>query len=193
MLQDADFTGAGLPARVFVDLAHRHPNFLFAKLEVLLPGQKCAEIVEQTAGQVQIIYGLGGVAMLDGLAHGASAMMPGAACLEVYVRVYELYLKGQRQEAKALFYRLIPYLTFALQHLEIAVHIEKLVLVKRGILPSARMRRPTVHVDSTMRRKCGSWRMTPQLYRSNVAPAAPFRRDGECRGSNRTSAFVRLS
>ena len=52
--------------------------------------------------------------MMDGLVHGASAMMPGAACIEVYVRVYELYARGQRDEAKALFHRLIPYLTFAL-------------------------------------------------------------------------------
>ena len=95
MLQDADFTGAGMPAKVFVELSHKHPNFRFAKLEVTLPGEKCAEIVEQTKGQVQIIYGLGGIAMMDGLAHGASAMMPGAACLEVYVRVYELYQEGR--------------------------------------------------------------------------------------------------
>jgi 2-keto-3-deoxy-L-arabinonate dehydratase len=148
MLQDADFTGAGLPAQVFVDLARRHDNFLFAKLEVTLPGQKCADIVAQTDGKVQIIYGLGGVAMLDGLAHGASAMMPGAACLEVYVRVHRLYSDGRQDEAKALFYRLIPYLTFALQHIEIAVGIEKIVLQKRGILPNARMRKPTLTVDS---------------------------------------------
>ena len=148
MLQDADFTGAGLPARVFTDLARQHPNFLFAKLEVTLPGQKCAEIVQQTGGQVQVIYGLGGVAMLDGLAHGASAMMPGAACLEVYVRVYELYSGGRREEAKALFHRLIPYLTFALQHLEVAVRIEKMVLETRGILPNMRMRQPTITVDA---------------------------------------------
>jgi 4-hydroxy-tetrahydrodipicolinate synthase len=148
MLQDADFTGAGLPAQVFVDLARRHANFLFAKLEVTLPGQKCADIVAQTDGKVQIIYGLGGVAMLDGLAHGASAMMPGAACLEVYVRVHRLYADGRKDEAKALFYRLIPYLTFALQHIEIAVGIEKIVLQKRGILPNARMRKPTLTVDS---------------------------------------------
>jgi 2-keto-3-deoxy-L-arabinonate dehydratase len=148
MLQDADFTGAGLPASVMVDLAHKHSNFLFAKLEVTLPGAKCADIVEQTKGQVQIIYGLGGVAMLDGLAHGASAMMPGAAALEVYVRVYQLYTAGKRQEAKELFHRLIPYLTFALQHLEVAVRIEKTVMEKRGILPNARMRQPTLTVDS---------------------------------------------
>src|SRR5256885_16159914 len=69
MLQDADFTGAGLPANVFIDLARRHSNFRFAKLEVTLPGTKCAEIVEKSSGQVQVIYGLGGIAMLDGLSH----------------------------------------------------------------------------------------------------------------------------
>jgi dihydrodipicolinate synthase/N-acetylneuraminate lyase len=149
MLQDADFTGAGLPARVFVELAHNHPNFRFAKLEVVLPGEKCAEIVEQSKSQVQIIYGLGGIAMMDGLAHGASAMMPGAACLEVYVRVYELHKQGRHAEAKELFERLIPYLAFALQHLELAIRIEKRVLEKRGILPNSLMRAPTLSLGRT--------------------------------------------
>jgi 4-hydroxy-tetrahydrodipicolinate synthase len=149
MLQDADFTGAGLPASVFVDLARRHPNFRFAKLEVTLPGAKCAEIVEKSGGQVQVIYGLGGIAMLDGLAHGASAMMPGAACLEVYVRAHELYAAGEKVAARDLFHRLVPYLSFAMQHLEVAIHIEKRVLVRRGILPNARMRHPTLTLDQT--------------------------------------------
>ncbi len=147
MLQDADFTGAGLPANVFVDLAQRHSNFLFAKLEVTLPGQKCAEIIRRTEGRVQIIYGLGGIAMLDGLAHGASAMMPGTAAIDVYVRIYDLYRDGKHDEARTLFHRLLPYLTFAMQHLELAIGIEKRLLVKRGVLPSARMRRPTLFYD----------------------------------------------
>lgn len=147
MLQDADFTGAGLPAHVFVDLANKHSNFLFAKLEVTLPGQKCAEIIRRSSGRLQVIYGLGGIAMLDGLAHGASAMMPGTAAIDTYVRIYELFRDDKRSEAKALFYRLLPYLTFALQHLELAIGIEKRLLVKRGVIPSARMRRPTIFLD----------------------------------------------
>jgi dihydrodipicolinate synthase/N-acetylneuraminate lyase len=147
MLQDADFTGPGLPAKVFLDLAQKHSNFQFAKFEVTLPGRKAAEVVEQSKGQVQIIYGLGGIAMIDGLNHGASAVMPGAACIEVYVRVYQLYMQGQKGEAEALFQRLVPYLAFALQHLELAIHIEKRVMVKRGLLPNARMRKPTISYD----------------------------------------------
>jgi dihydrodipicolinate synthase/N-acetylneuraminate lyase len=153
MLQDADFTGAGLPAKILVDLAEKHANFAFAKLEVTLPGAKCADIVQQTKGQVQIIYGLGGIAMIDGLDHGASAMMPGNACLEVYVRVHDLYRQGKRQEARALFYKLIPYIAFAIQHVELAVHIEKRVLQRRGIVPTARMRRPTLSFDEIYQRQ----------------------------------------
>jgi dihydrodipicolinate synthase/N-acetylneuraminate lyase len=153
MLQDADFTGAGLPAHVFVELARKYPNFRFAKLEVTLPGEKCAAIVEQTKGQVQIIYGLGGIAMIEGLSHGASAMMPGAACLEVYVRIYELYQQGRRQEAQELFNRLLPYLAFALQHIEVAIQMEKRVMHKRGILPNARMRQPTLTLSAGYERQ----------------------------------------
>jgi 2-keto-3-deoxy-L-arabinonate dehydratase len=147
MLQDADFTGAGLPPHVFVDLANKHSNFLFAKLEVTLPGQKCAEIIRRSNGRLQVIYGLGGVAMLDGLAHGASAVMPGTAAIDVYVRIYKLFEEGKSGEAKALFYRLLPYLTFALQHLEVTIWIEKRLLVKRGVISNARMRRPTIFLD----------------------------------------------
>jgi 4-hydroxy-tetrahydrodipicolinate synthase len=153
MLQDADFTGAGLPASVFIELAKRHPNFRFAKLEVTLPGAKCAEIVEKSQGQVQVVYGLGGIAMLDGLEHGASAMMPGAACLEVYVRTYALYKNGEKSAARELFHRLIPYLAFALQHLELAIHIEKRVMVRRGVLPNARNRQPTITLDESYGRE----------------------------------------
>jgi dihydrodipicolinate synthase/N-acetylneuraminate lyase len=147
MLQDADFTGAGLPADLFASLSQRHQNFLFAKLEIIMPGQKCAEIIERTEGRVQVIYGLGGIAMMDGLFRGASAFMPGAALLEVYLRTYDLYGNGHQAEADALFSRLIPYLAFALQHLELAVGMEKRVMAKRGIIPSARMRHPSLRFD----------------------------------------------
>ena len=147
MLQDADFTGAGLPARLFVELAERCHNFAFAKLEVLLPGSKCEEIIRLSGGKLQVLYGLGGVAMMDGLAHGATGMMPGAAVVEVYAEIFRRYGAGQVDAARALHHRLLPYLIFALQHLELALGIEKRVLYRRGIFPSDRRREPTLHLD----------------------------------------------
>jgi 2-keto-3-deoxy-L-arabinonate dehydratase len=94
-----------------------------------------------------VIYGLGGIAMLDGFAHGATGIMPGAAVLEVYVRIYNLYRAGRLREAKALFYRLVPYLSFALQHLELLIGIEKQVLARRGVIASPLLRPPTLELD----------------------------------------------
>lgn len=147
MLQDADFTGSGLPVKLFVDLAERCANFRFAKLEVMLPGTKCAEIIRLSGGKLQVLYGLGGMAMLDGLARGAVGMMPGSALVEVYAQIFRLYDSRRVEEAKALFYRMQPYLVFALQHLEVAIQIEKRVLFRRGVFPSDRLREPTLKLD----------------------------------------------
>ncbi len=147
MLQDADFTGSGLPASLLVDLAARCPNFLFAKLENPLAGGKSSELVLQTGGRVEVIYGWGGLNLFDGFAHGAVGVMPGASFTDLYVRTINLYSAEKIDEARALFGGFMPFLVFGLQHLELFVHMEKRVLVRRGIFTSHRMREPTLHLD----------------------------------------------
>jgi len=146
MLQDADFQGGGLPVRFFVELAERCPNLQFAKLENVLPGERCQEIVRQSNGKVKVLYGWGGLRLFDGLAHGASGIMPGLALVDVYTQVLRLYNQGSVDEAKTLFYRIVPFLVFALDHIELFVQMEKRVLMRRGVIPQARMREPTLHL-----------------------------------------------
>ena len=148
MLQDADFTGAGLPAGLIVDLAERCPNLKFVKLENILAGAKCSEIIRRSGGGVQVLYGMAGIALLDGLAHGAIGVMPGPGFIEAYVRVFELYGEGRISEAKALFYRMQPYITFSVQHLELVIRMDKRGLVRRGIFSSDRVREPTLSFDA---------------------------------------------
>jgi len=147
MLQDADFTGGGLPASLIVELAERCPNLEFAKLENVLAGPKCAEIVRLSGGRVQVLYGMGGISLLDGLAHGAMGVMPGPSFIEVYAGILELHGSGRVSEAKALFYRMQPYLTFAVQHLELLIRMDKRALLRRGVFSSDRMREPTLQLD----------------------------------------------
>ena len=147
MVQDADFSGAGLPAALIVELAARCPNLKFAKLENTLAGGKCLDIVRGSSGKVQVLYGMGGIGLLDGLSHGASGVMPGSSFVEIYVRILELYGRGLLSDAKNLFYRLQPYLTFALQHLELVIQMDKQALVERGVFSSGRMRQPTLCLD----------------------------------------------
>ena len=77
-------------------------HFLFAKAEVTLPGSKYAEIIRLSQGKLQLLYGLGGIAMMDGLGHGACAIMPGLALVEVYARIFQLWDGGELDNAKAL-------------------------------------------------------------------------------------------
>lgn len=147
MIQDADFTGPGLPAKLFVDVSERCPNMQFAKLENVLPGEKAAEIIQLSKGRIQVLYGLGGVALLDGLRHGAVGVMPGSPFVEIYARIFQLFDQGRLAEARTLFYRLQPCLSFASQHLELGIQLGKRALKKRGLFPSDRLREPTLHLD----------------------------------------------
>ena len=148
MLQDADFQGAGLPARLFIDLAEQCPNFQFVKLENVLPGERCREIIKQSGGKVKVLYGWGGVRLFDGLAHGACAIMPGPALTGVFARIFKLYAAGDVDAARAWFYRILPFLVFALEHLELLIQMEKRVLMQSGVIASDRLREPTLHLDA---------------------------------------------
>lgn len=147
MLQDADFSGSGLPAELFIELAERHPNFQFAKLEIPFPGRKCAEIIRRSGGKLEVLYGLWGIYMVDGFAHGASGIMAGPGLTDVYAQMFRLFSSGRIEESKALLRRMQPYLIFCLQHVEAGLLLDKRMLMRRGILPSARLREPVLQLD----------------------------------------------
>jgi dihydrodipicolinate synthase/N-acetylneuraminate lyase len=71
--------------------------------------------------------------------------MPGPNFVKAYARVFELYGSGRIDEAKGLFYRMQPYLTFSMQHVEIVIQMDKRALVRQGVFSSDRMREPTLH------------------------------------------------
>ena len=153
MIQDVDFLGRGLPVSLFTRLVTSHRNLLFVKLEHILPGEKCAEIIRLSNNGVQVLYGMGGIAMFDGFEHGASAIMPGAALVSLYHKIVSLYDAGLVNLSKSLFYRLQPYLTFGLQHLELHLAMEKYILMRRGIFASERLREPTLRLGEIYRRQ----------------------------------------
>jgi dihydrodipicolinate synthase/N-acetylneuraminate lyase len=156
VLQDADFTGSGLPAQLFRDLAGRCPNFLFAKLENPLAGAKCKQIVDLSGGRIDVLFGWGGLTLFEGLDHGAAGVMPGTALTDIHVRTIGLYRSGKTVEAQALLGRCVPLLAFSLQHLEWFIAMEKRILVKRGVLKSTRLREPTLHLDAEYERRMDS-------------------------------------
>ena len=153
MLQDSDFSGAGLPLELFVRLSEQFPQFRYAKLENPLAGTKCRRIIEQSRGRVQVMYGWGGMRLFDGLDHGAAGIMPGAAMTRLYVRIMDLYQSGSTTQAQSLFEKLLPLLVFSLQHLELFISMEKRMLTRLGVFKSARLREPTLHLEDEYERR----------------------------------------
>ena len=149
MIQDADFTGTGIPPKVYADLSKRLPNLKFAKLENPLPGTKCAEIIRESEGRLQVVFGLWGIYMADGLPKGAGGIMAGPGIVEVYARIISLFDEGKAEESRRLLYRTMPYLTFCLQHLESGLALDKRMLKRRGILRNEILREPHLHLAET--------------------------------------------
>ncbi len=149
MIQDADFTGAGIPPKVYADLSKRLPNLKFAKLENPLPGAKCAEIIRESEGRLQVVFGLWGIYMADGLPKGAGGIMAGPGIVEVYARIVSLFDEGKAEESRKLLYRTMPYLSFCLQHLESGLALDKRMLKRRGILSNEILREPHLHLAET--------------------------------------------
>lgn len=149
MIQDADFTGSGIPPKVYADLSRRLPNLKFAKLENPLPGAKCADIIRESEGRLQVVFGLWGIYMADGLPKGAGGIMVGPGIVEVYASIIRLFDEGKAEESRRLLYRVMPYLTFCLQHLESGLALDKRMLKRRGILKNEILREPHLHLEET--------------------------------------------
>ena len=149
MIQDADFTGTGISPKVYADLSRRLPNLKFAKLENPLPGAKCADIIRESEGRLQVVFGLWGIYMADGLPKGAGGIMAGPGIVEVYAKIISLFDEGREDESRKLLYRVMPYLTFCLQHLEAGLFLDKRMLKRRGILKNEILREPHLHLEET--------------------------------------------
>ena len=77
--------------------------------------------------------------MLSELERGANGFMPSVEVVDVHVQIWNAFQAGKKAEARRIFNRLAPliHLTFNL-----GLPLVKEVLVRRGLIRSARMRQP---------------------------------------------------
>ena len=148
MLQDADFNGSGLPAKVFIELAQKHQNFLFAKLEVLIARSKIRgdHRADQGPGSDYLWPGRdcddGRLGTWRFRRH-VRVSLPGR--LRSRLRTLQTGPKG-RSQSFVLQAGSLPGVCHATSGGGGA--LEKRVFVRRGILPTARMRQPSLVLDA---------------------------------------------
>jgi dihydrodipicolinate synthase/N-acetylneuraminate lyase len=146
MLQDWDSHGYGLPVGLVKKLFNEIDVFRSLKIEVVPAGVKYSEVIDATDGRLHVAGGWAVNQFIEGLDRGVHAFMP-TAMHEIYTKIFKLYKQGEVQSAKALFYKLLPVLSFSNQHLDISIHFFKRLLFEQGTYTTPRVRQPILPFD----------------------------------------------
>ena len=147
MLQDLDWQGPGLAPKLITQLAERVPALAAVKVETVPAGPKYTALRSVLGDRLHLSGGWAVMQMLDGLARGLDAFVP-SGILPVYVRIWDLWTAGKRDEARALFERALPVLAFSNQQIEVSIRFWKQVRHLQGIFATARCRPPVRELDS---------------------------------------------
>lgn len=154
MIQDWDAGGYGAPVELIARLFREHPQFFSIKIEVVPAGTKYSQVLAATDGAIHVAGGWAVMQMIEAYDRGVHAIMP-TALHEIYLAIDQRYRSGRRDDARALFDRLLPILAFSNQHLDVSIRFFKRLLYQQGIYPTDRCRAPRLEFDEVHHRIAG--------------------------------------
>lgn len=134
-------TGVIMPASFLAAL-----GLPYFKLEEAPVPPKVSRILERNP-EARIFGGLGGQYFLHELERGAVGTMTGFGYTEILVAIYTAFAAGQREEARQLFYRYLPLISYEGQA-GVGLAIRKEILRRRGAIRCAAIRSPGMRLDS---------------------------------------------
>lgn len=149
-------------------LAGEHANLAAVKVETLPAGPTITALAEGSPALGSLV-GYGGLHLIDALRRGAAGVQPGSSFTEVYQRIWRLWRDGDEPAAEALHTRLLPYLAYWMQDVQLIVRAEKVIAHHRGLIQSDHCRSPAPPRPA---RACGRRAISRRLPRC-VAPTAP--------------------
>lgn len=145
IVQDASgYVGKAIPLRVYVQLLDRYgPEKIVFKPEASPIGPNLSALRDATGGRARIFEGSGGILLIDSHRRGIAGTMPGMEMLDGVVALWKALERGDDEAAYRLYYPICAIVALQLQAgLDGFLAIEKDLLVKRGVFPSARRRMP---------------------------------------------------
>jgi dihydrodipicolinate synthase/N-acetylneuraminate lyase len=140
-------TGSTLTAEDLARLRERHDNLRFVKVESTPPGAMITALRSQAPG-LKTLVGYAGLQLVDAWRRGAVGVQPGCSFIELYVRIWDLLDGGEEAAAERLHVRMLPYLSYWMQGVEIIVAAEKLISARRGLVDDPYCRSPRHILDS---------------------------------------------
>lgn len=139
-------TGSLWSVQDFAQLAERFENFRQVKVEATPPGPLITQLAS-LAIPLHSIIGYAGVQMIDGLERGAVAVQPGSSFTELYLQIWDLWQKSRQEEARAMHEKLLPYISYWMQGIELIIQVEKTISQRRGLIDSDTCRQPGRPLD----------------------------------------------
>ncbi len=145
IVQDASgYVGQSIPIPVCVQLLERYgPEKVLFKPEAAPNGPTLSALRDATGGRAKLFEGSGGVFLLDSFRRGITGTMPGMDLLDGVVAIWQALRRGDEEAAYRAYFPVCAIVALELQAgLDGFLAIEKYLMVKRGLFPSARRRRP---------------------------------------------------
>jgi dihydrodipicolinate synthase/N-acetylneuraminate lyase len=145
IVQDASgYVGQAIPLSVYVKLLERYgPEKILFKPEAAPNGPNISALRDATGERARIFEGSGGVFLIDSYRRGIVGTMPGMDLLDGIVKLWQALAIGDEETAYRIYFPICAIVGLQLQAgLDGFLAIEKHLMVKRGLFPSARRRRP---------------------------------------------------
>ena len=140
-------TGVTIAPAVLQRLGSEVETLQYFKIECKPPGAYITNLYEGTHRQARIFVGNAGYQMIETFDRGALGVMPGCSMYDVYLKVYDAIMVGDRETAYHFHSPLLRMLNHIRQNVEMIITYEKRILFKRGIIASDYCRRPTFQTD----------------------------------------------
>lgn len=139
-------TGTALTAAIIAQMAVDSPNLVQVKVESTPPGQLISALRKE-APELSAVVGYAGVQLIDALRRGAVGVQPGSSFTEIYLEIWSLWEQGDRDTAIDLHTRLLPYISYWMQSVELIITAEKRISFLRGLTDTDVCRAPARALD----------------------------------------------
>jgi 4-hydroxy-tetrahydrodipicolinate synthase len=147
MIQDLHWGGYGMARHTLMQLWEELDSFRCLKLETVPSGAKTTELLGATNNCLTIGCGWSLPQLIEALDRGTHFVTT-TAINRPFIHVHHLYQAGCRDEARELFHRVVPFLAFAHQYIDISIHFYKRYCVRRGIFTTSQVRNPLMAFDA---------------------------------------------
>ncbi len=158
MVQDCpQVVGYGLTASAIAQMAERCANIQYVKLEAQPAWPLMEALREHSGDRLAMLVGWGGIGFIEALERGAVGCMPGADAIGPMAQVYERYLAGDIDGARAIYAAILPVLVAKGGNLQMFIQSAKHLLVRAGAIAHATVREPVTAVDAQSLRELDTW------------------------------------